>query len=163
MAPTKEYHGGHSRTLQTRGETRRQGGVSVSCLASRTSHECPRHNKGYIWRLDTWCGPILYRKCHSHNTPRKRHNNTWVEPIAGYQKRIRLPLVDDYFDAIDPELYSHSCAMQLCLLNMYKMSKWHICINVGTIQYLGFNVCGKGWLIFKLADYYMVMMSLQNV
>ena len=37
----------------------------------------------YIWRLDTGCGPALYRKCHSHNTPGKRHNNTWVEPLAG--------------------------------------------------------------------------------
>ena len=25
----------------------------------------------YIWRLDTGCGPTLYRKCHSHNTPEK--------------------------------------------------------------------------------------------
>ena len=39
--------------------------------------------KVYIWRLDTACGPTLYRKCHSHNTPGKRHNNTWVEPLAG--------------------------------------------------------------------------------
>ena len=29
----------------------------------------------YIWRLDTGCGPTLYRKCHSYNTPGKRHNN----------------------------------------------------------------------------------------
>ena len=39
--------------------------------------------KVYIWRLDTGCGPTLYRKFHSHNTPGKRHNNTWVEPLAG--------------------------------------------------------------------------------
>ena len=39
--------------------------------------------KVYIWRLDTECGPTLYRKCHSHNTPGKRHNNTWVEHLAG--------------------------------------------------------------------------------
>ena len=39
--------------------------------------------KVYIWRLDTGCGPTLYRKCHSHDTPGKRHNNTWVEPLAG--------------------------------------------------------------------------------
>ena len=39
--------------------------------------------KVYIWRLDTGCGQRLYRKCHSHNTPGKRHNNTWVEPLAG--------------------------------------------------------------------------------
>ena len=39
--------------------------------------------KVYIRRLDTGCGPTLYRKCHSHNTPGKRHNNTWVEPLAG--------------------------------------------------------------------------------
>ena len=24
-----------------------------------------------VWRLDTGCGPTLYRKCHSHNTPEK--------------------------------------------------------------------------------------------
>ena len=39
--------------------------------------------KVYIWRLDIGCGPTLYRKCHNHNTPGKRHNNTWVEPLAG--------------------------------------------------------------------------------
>ena len=38
--------------------------------------------KVYIWRLDTGCGPTLYRKCHSNNTPGKRNNNTWVEPLA---------------------------------------------------------------------------------
>ena len=37
----------------------------------------------YIWRFDTRCGPTLYRKCHSNNAPGKRHNNTWVEPLAG--------------------------------------------------------------------------------
>ena len=39
--------------------------------------------KVFKWKLDTGCGPTLYRKCHSHNTPGKRHNNTWVEPLAG--------------------------------------------------------------------------------
>ena len=39
--------------------------------------------KVYIWRLDTWCGPTLYRKSHSQTTPGKMHNNTWVEPLAG--------------------------------------------------------------------------------
>ena len=39
--------------------------------------------KVHTWRPDTGCGPTLYRNCHSHNTPRKRHNNTWVEPLAG--------------------------------------------------------------------------------
>ena len=27
--------------------------------------------KVYIWRLDTGCGPTLYRKRHNHNTPGK--------------------------------------------------------------------------------------------
>ena len=40
---TVDIHG----PLQTRGENRCPGGVSVSCLASRTRHDCPRHNKGY--------------------------------------------------------------------------------------------------------------------
>ena len=40
--------------------------------------------KVYIWRLHTGCGPTLYRKRQGHNTPGKRHNNTWVEPsLAG--------------------------------------------------------------------------------
>ena len=43
----------------------------------------PGHNKGNILRLDTGCEPTIYRKCHSHNTPGKRHNNTWVQPLAG--------------------------------------------------------------------------------
>ena len=38
--------------------------------------------KVYIWRLDTGCGPTLYRKCHSHNTPGKGII-TRVEPLAG--------------------------------------------------------------------------------
>ena len=37
----------------------------------------------YIWRPYTGCGPTLYRKCHSHNTPGKRHDNTWVKLLAG--------------------------------------------------------------------------------
>ena len=80
---TNENHMDIHGPLQTRAETRCPEGVSVSCLASRTRHECPRHNKGLIWMLDTGCGPTLYRKCQSHNTPGKRHNNTWVEPLAG--------------------------------------------------------------------------------
>ena len=32
---------------------------------------------------DTGWGQTLYSKCHSHNTPRKRHKNTRVEPLAG--------------------------------------------------------------------------------
>ena len=43
--------------------------------------------KVYIWRFDTGCGPTLYLKCQSHNTPGKRHNNTWVV-LSGYQQQI---------------------------------------------------------------------------
>ena len=39
--------------------------------------------KVYIWGLDTGCWPTLYRKCHSRNTPGKRHNNTRVESFTG--------------------------------------------------------------------------------
>ena len=39
--------------------------------------------KVYIWRRNTGWGPTLYRKCHSHNTPGKRYNNIWVEPLEG--------------------------------------------------------------------------------
>ena len=37
----------------------------------------------YRGLIDTGCGPTLYRMCHSHNTPGKKHNNTWVEHLAG--------------------------------------------------------------------------------
>ena len=73
--------------LQTRGETRCPGGVIVSCLASRTRHECPRHNESVYMEAWLWMWTdttLVYRKCHSHTTPGKRHtcNNTWVEPLA---------------------------------------------------------------------------------
>ena len=38
--------------LQTRGETRYPGGVSVSYLASRTRHKCPRHNDSVY--MEAW-------------------------------------------------------------------------------------------------------------
>ena len=38
------------RPLKTRGETRCPGGVSVSCLASRTRHECPRTQRKCIYQ-----------------------------------------------------------------------------------------------------------------
>ena len=41
QSTTVDIHG----PLQTRGEARRPGGVSVSCLAIRTRHEYPRHNE----------------------------------------------------------------------------------------------------------------------
>ena len=75
VAPTIEHHGGHSRIPanqswdQVPGRSRR---VRLSCLASRTRHEYPRHNKGYIWRFDTGSGPTLYRKCQSHKTSGKQ-------------------------------------------------------------------------------------------
>ena len=49
--------------------------------------------KVYIWRLDTGCGPTLYRKCHSHNTPGKGHNNTWVEPLSTESNSAHLSRV----------------------------------------------------------------------
>ena len=54
MAPTIDHHGGHSWTPVTRGETRCPGGVSVSCLASRTRHECSRHNESVYMEAWHW-------------------------------------------------------------------------------------------------------------
>ena len=59
----------------------REESASPSWLAAPTMNVRDT-TKVYIWRLDTGCGPTLYRKCHSHNTPGKRHNNTWVEPLT---------------------------------------------------------------------------------
>ena len=60
VAPTIEYHGGHSRTPANQMWGQVSGGVSVSWLASRTRHGCPRHNESVyiyiyinIWRLES--------------------------------------------------------------------------------------------------------------
>ena len=50
QSTTVDIHG----PLQTRGETRCPGGVSVSCLASRTRHECPRHNESVYMEAWYW-------------------------------------------------------------------------------------------------------------
>ena len=60
----------------------REESASPAWLAA-PSMNARNTTKVYIWKLDTGCGPTLYRKCPSHNTPGKRHNNTWVEPLAG--------------------------------------------------------------------------------
>ena len=78
MAPTIENHGGHSRTKGWD----QVPGTSPAWLAAPAMNVRDT-TKVYIWRLDTGYGPTLYRKCHSHNTPGKRHNNTWVEPFTG--------------------------------------------------------------------------------
>ena len=66
--------------------------------------------KVYIWRLYNWCGLTLYRKCHSHNTPGKRHNTAWVEPLPGkrnkcdknvkYKRTDVLSLWHKYFNVV---------------------------------------------------------------
>ena len=84
MAPIIEHHGGHSRN-PCKQEVRpgaREDSTSPAWLAASAMN--PRDTtKVSIWRLDTGCGATLYRKCHYHNTPGKRHKNTWVEPLAG--------------------------------------------------------------------------------
>ena len=60
----------------------REESVYPACLAAPAMNASDT-TKVYIWRLDTECGPVLYRKCQSHKTAGKRHNNTWVEPLAG--------------------------------------------------------------------------------
>ena len=58
VAPTIEHHDGHSRPLQSRGETRCPGGVSVSCLASPPAMNASDTTKVLIWKWN------LYRHCH---------------------------------------------------------------------------------------------------
>ena len=59
----------------------REESASPAWLAS-PAMDARDTTKVYIWRLDTGCGPTLYRKYHSHSTPGKRHYYTWVEPLA---------------------------------------------------------------------------------
>ena len=62
----------------------REESASPAWLAAPAMNACDT-TKGIYGglTLEAWCGPTLYRKCHSHTTPGKRHNNTWVEPFAG--------------------------------------------------------------------------------
>ena len=54
VAPTIEHHGGHSRTPANQRWDLGPGGVSVSCLASRTRHECLRNNESlYMDYIDS--------------------------------------------------------------------------------------------------------------
>ena len=69
---TVDIHG----APQTRGETKWSASPAWLAAPAMNARDT---TKVYIWRFDTGCGPTLYRKCHSHNTPGKRHNNTWVE------------------------------------------------------------------------------------
>ena len=39
--------------------------------------------KAHTWRPDTGCGPTLYRKCHSHNTPGKCIKTLESNPSRG--------------------------------------------------------------------------------
>ena len=49
VAPKIEHHGGHSRTSVNQRWDQVPERSGVSCLASRTRHECPRHNEsGYM-------------------------------------------------------------------------------------------------------------------
>ena len=50
----------------------REESASSAWLAA-TAMNARDTTKVYIWRLDTGREPALYRKCHSHNTPGKRH------------------------------------------------------------------------------------------
>ena len=47
----------------TRKESASPAWLAASAMNARDT------TKVYIWRPDNGCGPTLYRKCHSHNTP----------------------------------------------------------------------------------------------
>ena len=77
--------------LQTKGETRCPGGVCVFCFASRTRIECPRHNESSTLNVDRHYIGSVRVTTHQEKEKKKeiwpspmtkRHNNTWVEPLA---------------------------------------------------------------------------------
>ena len=84
VAPTIEHHDGHSRTPANQRWEQVPGRSQRLLLGYPHPPLMPStQRKLYIWRLDTGRWPALYRKCHSNNTPGKRHNIAWVEPLAG--------------------------------------------------------------------------------
>ena len=100
MAPTIEHHGGHLRTPANKRRDQVPGGVSVPCLASRTRHECPRHKESVYIESYSGCGPTLYRKCHSHNTPGKKAKAYCIFFVSIYcsvTAAWHLRLTGDYF------------------------------------------------------------------
>ena len=81
VAQTIEHHGGHSRTPANQVRPgAREDSASPAWLAA-SAMNARNTTKVYILRLDTGCGPTLYRKCHSHNTPGYNHN---LPPIKLY-------------------------------------------------------------------------------
>ena len=71
MAPTIEHHGGNSRTPANQRWDQVPGNSASPAWLAAPAMNARDTTKVYIWRLDTGCGPTLYRKCHSHNTPGK--------------------------------------------------------------------------------------------
>ena len=97
VATTIEQYGGHTWTPAiTRGETMCTGESASPAWLAAPAMNVRDTTKVYIWRLDTGCGPMLYRKCHSHNTQGKRHENTWVEPLAGNCTTISITIICAY-------------------------------------------------------------------
>ena len=74
---------GHSRTPANQRWDQVPGMSASPAWLAAPAMNARNTTKVNIWRLDTGCGPTLCRKCRSHNTPEKRHNNTRVEPLAG--------------------------------------------------------------------------------
>ena len=76
-----------------------------------------------IWRLDTGCGPTLYRKCHSHNTPGTRSKP--VESYIPYKKFLLWPppliwgSVLLYLRSPKGGCYSTSDDLSLCFNNYF--------------------------------------------
>ena len=80
-APTIEHHARWTFTDPCKPEVRpgaREESASPAWLATPAINARDT-TKVYIRRVDTGCRPTLYRKCHSHNTPGKRHYNTWFK------------------------------------------------------------------------------------
>ena len=95
--------------------------------------------KVYIWRLETGCEPTLYRKCHNHNTPGKRHNNTWVEPLAKSKwKIVWIPIGTEYTNTCTQKGMLSSSSYQYLCKNITSFIKWLCKGHIQKLSKLGF-------------------------
>ena len=76
VAPTIEHHGGYSPTPTNQSWGQVPGRVSVSFFASRTRHECPRHNESVYMEAWHWMWANTTSRQRDIATSRQRANAT---------------------------------------------------------------------------------------
>ena len=104
----------------------RKESASPPWLAAPAMNACDT-TKVYIWRLDTGCGPTLYRRWHSHSTPGKGIITLESNPSRGtvlpapHGKGNKCDKNVKYKRTDAPSLWHHQCSTS--------SRKFEVCLN----------------------------------